>query len=118
MISSASPSSASPQPTAASLPLDTRPDDLDELVRALRSCSPSDLRRARRHHRRALTALTDGCYDALSDETRRQLIRRLREDLTALNRALAATSTRPTDDAPRPPDRSSGLWGFLSEWWP
>ena len=107
----------SPQRAAASLPLTNRPDDPDELVHALRDCSPDDLRRARRHHRRALKALADGRYNALSDQTRHRLIERLREDLTALNRALSSSSTNPTDSAPTPPDRSSGLWSFLNELW-
>lgn len=106
-----------PQRAAASLPLTNRPDDPDELVHALCDCSPEDLRRARRHHRRALKALADGHYNALSDQTRRRLIERLRKDLTALNRALSSSSTSPTDNAPTPPNRSSGLWSFLSKLW-
>ena len=115
--SASSSTSSLPQDAAAPLPIETRPDDPDELVQALRGCSPNELRRARRHHRRALKALTNGRYNALSDQTRERLIGRLREDLTALNQALAASSTNPADDAPTPPNRSSGLWSFLKELW-
>ncbi|MFP4229093.1 MAG: hypothetical protein ACLFTE_09730, partial [Salinivenus sp.] len=67
--------------------------------------------------RRALQALTDGRYTALSDETRRHLIGQMREDLTALNRALASSSSASTSDGNASTDRSSGLWSFLRTLW-
>lgn len=65
-------------------------------VRTLRERDQDDLRRARRHHRRALEALKGGCYDALSDGTRERLVRRLTSDLEILNAALGYSSTRDT----------------------
>jgi hypothetical protein len=105
-------------PTAP-LPIDDRPDDPEELVRVLRTCASDELCRARRHHRRALKALTNGQYDALSDRTRRRLIGRLRADLTALNRALAPSHADPDDNASPPTARTDaeGLWAFLKELW-
>ena len=46
------------------------------------------LHQARRHHRHALRALREGCYDALSSGTRTRLVRRLKAGLVALNRTL------------------------------
>ncbi|MFO8099831.1 MAG: hypothetical protein R6T83_09465 [Salinibacter sp.] len=107
---------SSRQGPAARLPIETRPDDPDALIQALQGCSADDLRRARRHYRRALRALTDGRYSALSDETRRRLIGHMREDLTALNRALASTSASAPSDNPSSV-RPSGLWSFLQALW-
>jgi len=78
---------------AVRMPMDNRAESVEEAVQALQKCSPDDLRRARRHHRRALEALQDGCYDALGDDTRGTLIQRLKADLTALNRALGAAAS-------------------------
>lgn len=75
------------------MPIDDTADSIEEAVSALRECSPEDLRRARRHHRRALEALQDGCYDALGDDTRGTLIQRLKADLTVLNRALDSVAS-------------------------
>lgn len=70
------------------LPLDTVPSEFEAAVSELRQRSREDLERARKHHRRALTALQDGAYDALPEETRDQLTKQLRTSLTALNEAL------------------------------
>lgn len=64
------------------------PDDVDQMIQQLQQCDPADLRRARRHHRRALEALRNGCYEALGEDTRNQLIGRLQTDLDALNHVL------------------------------
>lgn len=74
------------------MPISDSADSVEEAARALQKCPPDDLRRAQQHHRRALEALQDGCYDALDDDTRGTLIRRLKADLTALNEALEAAA--------------------------
>lgn len=73
---------------AVRMPIDGDVDTVEEAVSELRKCDPSDLRRARRHHRRALKALENGLYGAINEETRNQLVGRLRSDLEALNQAL------------------------------
>jgi hypothetical protein len=70
------------------LPLDTIPSEFEAAVAELKQRSRADLKRARKHHRRALTALEDGAYDALPDETRTQLTKQLHTSLAALNEAL------------------------------
>jgi hypothetical protein len=65
----------SPDDPSRSLPLSTR--------------STEDLERARCHHERALNALQNGSADALNSAVRTRLIRRLQQDLYALQRALA-----------------------------
>lgn len=75
------------------LPLDSLPSNLEEAAEALRQCPTEELRRARKHHRRALKALREGAYDALPDETRERLIQRLQANLTALNEALDPDGT-------------------------
>ncbi len=75
------------------MPIGDSADSVEEAARALQKCPPDDLRRARRHHRRALAALQNGCYDALDSDTRGTLIQRLKADLTALNRALDTEAT-------------------------
>lgn len=74
-----------PSPLAESAP------SFEDAVHTLQERDPSDLRRARRHHRRALEALKGGCYDALSEGTRERLIQRLTSDLEVLNAALGHT---------------------------
>jgi len=68
-----------------SLPLSTR--------------SSEDLERARCHHERALNALQNGSADALNSTVRTRLIRRLQQDLYALQRALAQRQT-PSKSSP------------------
>lgn len=70
------------------IPIDDSVDSMADAVQQLKTCNPQDLRRARRHHRRALAALEDGSYETLADDTRSQLVTRLRTDLEALDRAL------------------------------
>lgn len=74
------------------MPIEVPVEDLDEAVEHLRQCSSTELRRARKHHRRALESLRTGGYNSLSEATRRRLADRLRSNLEALNRALAPTS--------------------------
>jgi len=56
------------------------------------------LYQARRHHRHALRALREGCYDSLSSSTRARLVRRLQAGLAALNRTLGAEETDPPSE--------------------
>lgn len=74
------------------MPLEEPVENLEEAVRELRECSSTKLRRARQHHERALEALQNGGYNALSDATRSHLVDRLRNNLRALKRALDAKS--------------------------
>ena len=74
------------------LPLEFAPSDLDEAVQELTERPEDELRRARKHHRRALKALREDTYEALSEETREQLVRRLQTNLTALNRVFGRGS--------------------------
>ncbi len=70
------------------MPIEGPVSDLQEAVQKLKQCPPAELKRARRHHRRALEALHMGGYEALSGDTRQQLTERLQTDLEALNKAL------------------------------
>ena len=70
------------------MPIDDAVDSMADAVQQLKTRNPQDLRRARRHHRRALAALENGSYETLADDTRSQLVTRLRADLEALDRAL------------------------------
>lgn len=88
------------------LPIEGPVSDVDEAVQKLKQCAPSELQRARRHHRRALEALHTGGYKSLTGNTRQQLIRRLQRGLEALNRALDALTT---DRRSEPQDGSRGL---------
>ena len=94
------------------MPIDGPVDSIDDAVHQLLQCDPSDLRRARRHHRRALSALERGSYETLADDTRTRLVDRLRTDLEALDRALnqidASRASLPDDTAgPLRPGASS-----------
>jgi len=62
---------------------------------------PNELNQARQHHRHALRALREGCYEALSTTTRQLLIQRLKTGLAELNRTLDADvspSTAPIEN--------------------
>lgn len=73
-------------------PLDEPVSDVSEAAHELEQCPLTELRRARRHHRRALKSLRNGAYDALSASTRQRLIKRFRLNLKALNEALDKTA--------------------------
>ena len=62
--------------------------------RPLRTRSTEDLERARCHHERALTALQNGSAGTLNSTVRTRLIRRLQQDLYALQRALGQREAR------------------------
>jgi len=85
------------------LPIETPASDCEEAVQKLRQHPTNELRRARKHHRRALKALRDDAYRALPNRTRDRLVCRFRENLTALNEALKAekssTETSSTEDS-------------------
>jgi hypothetical protein len=83
------------------MPIEEPVDDTDEAVAKLRQCDSTELRRARKHHRRALESLRNGGYSCLSDATRTHLAVRLRNNLEALNRALDAT-VAPAESAGEP----------------
>lgn len=91
-------------PSAVQLPLESVPSDLDEAVQELTERPEDELRRARKHHRRALKALHENAYEALPEDTRERLIRRLQTNLTALNAAL---ETEASDDESPTSTRSS-----------
>lgn len=75
------------------MPIEEPVDDLNEAVQELKKCSSTELRRARQHHQRAVEALQNGGYSALSEATRIHLMKRLRNNLEALNRALDTSGT-------------------------
>ncbi|MEF8815479.1 MAG: hypothetical protein V5A20_02560 [Salinibacter sp.] len=99
----------------ARLPLDDPPSDLEEAVDQLRGRPDEELRRAHKHHRRALKALQEGAYEALSDDTRERLTHQFRSGLHALNKALDEPQA-PEADADEPSssfsfrDVLTGLW--------
>lgn len=100
--------------SSAGLPLADVPSDFDEAVEQLAQRPEDELTQARTHHRRALKALQDGAYDALSDETRERLTQQFRLSLHALNQALDDTDA-PEEDEPSPSSSSfqdilTGLW--------
>lgn len=95
MAVSATPSTShnSPCPPAEAFssvrfPLEEPVSDLGDAVDKLKQRPSEELRRARKHHCRALKSLHNGAYDALSDRTRDRLVRRLHTNLEALNKAL------------------------------
>jgi len=96
------------------LPLETPPSDFEEAVQKLRQRPGDELRRARKHHRRALKALRDDGYEALPDSTRERLISRFQENLTALNEALK--TEEPTTETPSTEDSASSLLQKALTW--
>jgi hypothetical protein len=106
---------------AVRMPIEEPVDDLNDAVRKLRQCSSTELRRARRHHRRAIESLQQGGYNALSASTRDHLLNRLRRNLKALNHALDATTTsesQPPSDADGDGESfSSRLRAFVQGLW-
>lgn len=78
------------------LPIEEPVQDVDEAIAKLEQCDSTELRRAHKHHRRALESLRNGGYSGLSDATREHLADRLRKNLNALNHVLDTT----TADAP------------------
>lgn len=98
--------------SAVRMPIEVPVENVEEAVEQLKRCSSTELRRARKHHRRALESLRTGGYSALSEATRDCLAARLRRNLKALNRALEpASSAEPSGSeraAPAPSSDSSG----------
>jgi hypothetical protein len=109
LLSSDSGSDDSPYPVDASIT--KQASSLEAAVEMLRKRDPDDLKRARRHHRRALTALKGGCYDALGGTTRTQLIQRLTADLEAINRALKAMAGDGAAEGSADPPTGRSSWG-------
>ncbi len=112
----------SKQFSAVRLPIEEPIDDFEDAVENLKACSPTELRRAYRHHRRAIEALQEGGYNALSEATRNDLLAHLRCNLKALNEALDATARSPSDsmssDAEDPGDSlSSRARSFVQGLW-
>lgn len=96
--SSAPPTTGRPARYAVRMPIDGDVDSLEAAVEKLLVCDSNELRRARRHHRRALSALENGSYDTLSAHKRSELVRRLRADLEALDRAIHRAGSASSDD--------------------
>jgi hypothetical protein len=96
------------------LPIETPPSDFEEAVQKLEQRPTDELRRARKHHRRALKALRDDAYGALPDATRDRLIRRFQENLTALNTALQ--TDEPDAESPSRSQKSSSLFQKALTW--
>lgn len=84
---------ASQRFTAVRLPVEKPVEDVEDAVKKLKTCTSTELRRARQHHRRAIESLQDGGYSALPEDTRDDLLSHLRRNLEALNRALDARSS-------------------------
>lgn len=91
------------------------PSDLEEAVEELRKRPAKELREARKRQRRALKALREGGYDALPEETREQLAQQFRTSLTALNKALEASTSDP-QSSPEASDKTSSLFQGLLSW--
>jgi hypothetical protein len=83
--------SASTTPNGSSLPFSLSPGS----TQSSDSWREDDLRRALRHHTRALRALRGSAYETLSDATRRQLIEKLENDWAELKRRLRAMGGSP-----------------------
>lgn len=93
--STSPPSGAAQRFSAVRMPIEEPVEDFDTAVEKLRRCTSTELRRARKHHRRALESLQNGGYHSLSDATREHLVERLRNNLAALNQALDASPSSP-----------------------
>lgn len=112
--------------SAVRMPIEEPVENTDEAVAKLRQCDSTELRRARKHHRRALESLQNGGYSCLSDATRTHLAARLRNNLDALNQALdtspapAAPTTESSADESDPdaPSISSRFRAFFQGLWP
>ncbi len=120
--STSSPSGAVQRFSAVRMPIEEPVEDFDAAVDELRHCSSAELRRARKHHRRALESLRNGGYHSLSDATRDHLVERLHNNLAALNRALDTSASAPENtstetDAPRSDPFSSRFRAFFQGLW-
>lgn len=120
--STSPPSGAAQRFSAVRMPIEEPVEDFDAAVDKLRQCASTELRRARKHHRRALEALQNGGYHSLSDATREHLVERLRNNLTALNRALDSSASSPETtstetDASRSDSFSSRFRTFFQGLW-
>ena len=78
---------------AVRLPIEEPVQDFDEAIAKLKQCDSTELRRARKHHRRALESLRNGGYSCLSDATREHLADRLRKNLNALSHVLDTSAS-------------------------
>ena len=103
--------------SSVQLPLEPVPSDLDEAVQELTERPEDELRQARKHHRRALKALREDTYEALPEETREQLVRRLQTNLTALNAALETKASDGESSASSRPSSSSLLRKAVTWLW-
>jgi hypothetical protein len=82
---------ASKRFSAVRLPIEEAVEDVEDAVEKLEeTCSPTELCRAREHHRRAIESLQEGGYSALPEDTREDLLAHLRRNLKAVNQALAS----------------------------
>lgn len=101
----------------AKLPLDHPASSLEEAVEELRRRPKDELQRARKHHRRALKALQDGAYEALSEETRERLTNQFRSGLRALNQALDEAGASNNSDEDSSSSSSTSLGDVLTGLW-
>lgn len=120
--STSPPSGAAQRFSAVRMPIEEPVEDFDAAVDELRQCSSTELRRARKHHRRALESLQNGGYHSLSDATREHLVERLRNNLAALNQALDSSASSPETtytetDASRSDSFSSRFRALFQELW-
>lgn len=101
------------------LPIEEPVRDFEDAVAKLEQCDSTELRRARKHHRRALESLENGGYSCLSDATRAHLADRLRKNLSALNYVLDADPPVEPDGEPpsEPSSISSRFRSFLKGLW-
>lgn len=99
------------------MPIDVPVDDTEEAAERLQQCSSAALRRARKHHRRALESLRTGGYSALSEATRDRLAARLRKNLKALNRALEPDACAETSSGDSSESVSARIRAFVRRLW-
>ncbi|WP_263786777.1 hypothetical protein [Salinibacter grassmerensis] len=103
--------------SSAKLPLDHPASSLEEAVEELRRRPEDELRRARKHHQRALKALQNGAYEALSEETRGRLTNQFRSGLHALNQALDEVEASNGSDEGPSSSSSTSLGDVLTGLW-
>lgn len=101
--------------SSVQLPLEEPPSDYEKAVQELKERPADELHQARKHHRRALKALRDGAYSALSESTRERLVKRFHTNLKALNDALNSGETD-TDSASQSRRPASSLFRKALTW--
>ena len=95
-------SSMSSSGSSASLSLSSSPESASEVSAA--GFREDDLRRALRHHARALKALRGSAYETLSEATRSELITKLENDWSDLKQRLRRLKTPESEPLARSSD--------------